>query len=236
MKSNEQGVMLVEIILAIAVLAIITTLVAETSIVSFRSADTSRERSQASELAKEGLEAVRAIRDFDDPAGSPATQGWNRIYCPAIGDFSLCGTKNISTAYYPLVSSGKWILTVTAANGDIVVGNTTYTRKVFIENVCRSTAGDITTVSPCGGGDTDDPSTQKITVRVTKQNQSDVLAEVTDYLSRSRNDVCPQTNWDADPSSTTLPSSAANCFTNTKYESKTNIDTTVTSGSLKLSQ
>lgn len=227
---SDRGIALVEIILAVAVVAVVVTMAAQTSVVSFRSADVSRERSQAVELVKEGLEALRAVRDFDN--GS--SQGWNRIYLPPDGTGNAVTGKGSGNPYYLKVSGSNWILTNAAADGEIPVGDITYTRKIIIDNVSRDISG---TIESIYNSSRDDPSTQKITIQITKPESSAVLAEASDYFSRSRNDVCPQTNWDPGASATVLPApNAGNCYNNSKYESKTDIDTTVTSGSLKLSQ
>jgi hypothetical protein len=98
----------------------------------------------------------------------------------------------------------------------------------MISNVCRndSDGSVVTGVSflPCGIGTSDDPSTQKITVTVTWQNNSFSRDY---YLTRWRNQVCNQTAWVGTGSG---PVTCPNAI----YESATNIDTTSVPGSIKL--
>lgn len=70
-----------------------------------------------------------------------------------------------------------------------------YTRYFYVENVCRTSAGAISGVPPCGS-DTEDPSTQKITVNVgwTILTEHDSFTH-TRYLTRYANHLFSQTDW-----------------------------------------
>lgn len=60
---DESGMSLIEIVAAVAFSVITLGALITLGIVSSRSSDQARKRSQAIEIAKEGMEAVRAIRD-----------------------------------------------------------------------------------------------------------------------------------------------------------------------------
>lgn len=236
--NKKNGQILVEILLAMAILVIIAVAAVQTTSVSLNSVESTKERSQALELAKEAMETVESIRDYDEPTGPPATQGWNRIYCPPDGNFASCGSKGSSSpSYKTTVSGSNWILQSGGPETPIAVGNENYNRDIFIENVCRdNTTNNIASTSAtttCPGGQTEDSSTQKITVKISKSGMTNVT--ISKYISRSRNDICPQTNWTTAGGGQIIANPAP-CYNNTGYGTQTNIDTTGTPGSLKLTQ
>ncbi|MCH8821839.1 type II secretion system protein [Patescibacteria group bacterium] len=109
---------------------------------------------EAVSLAKEGMEAVRNMRD----------ESWK------------LNIKDLltSTTYYPEISGNKWTLTTTAPP----LINGLYTRTVLIDSVDRDVNADIV---PSG---TLDDNTKRITVTVTwKENQKTEDVTIETYIT-----------------------------------------------------
>lgn len=206
-KNYKSGSLLLEILIVIGVVAIIIPIVAQIVVTSLNANKWTVENRIATGLADETIKAVENV----------SFEKWQNIYS------KLKGTTN---HYYPLKNGGAWSL----AFGDesLTVNNLHYVRYFTIYNVCRDDSSKViittTGVPPCTTGNSDDPSTQKITVTVTWTNGT---LSKDYYLTRWRNQVCHQTSWSgAGAGPVSCPS--------TLYESATNIDTSGTPGSLKL--
>ena len=110
---------------------------------------------EAVSLAKEGMEAVRNMRD----------ESWNLN----IKDLTT------STTYYPVISGNKWTLTST----DPVLVNGLYTRTVLIDSVDRDVIN--ANIVPSG---TLELNTKRITVTVTwKENQKTEDVTIETYIT-----------------------------------------------------
>lgn len=203
---RTRGALLLELLIAISVLAIVLSVGSQAVFVSLQSGKTSGESDVAIGLANEALEAVRGT----------AEEKWQNIYTLTKGNHYYA----TSTA-----PAGKWAL----ASGDeaIALNTANYTRYVTIQNVCRDTTP--TSRAITGITDTDgtlttcttstglfDPSTQKVTVTVSWQGSGSPVS-VSDYFLRWRNIVCPQTSWAGGVSS------GVKTCTDTTYESATDI-------------
>lgn len=198
--NNQQGQLLLEILIAISAAAIIVVIGGQIIYVSMQSNKISGNRDVAMSLVNETFEAVRGA----------ATEKWQNVF-----DLTK-GTTN----YYPIKSAGKWVLTSGQEN---VIINITYSRSFTVQNVCRDnssrnitgitdTSGSTTTCAISGGSY--DPSTQRITTAVSWPNADAISSS--EYITRWMNKVCVQTSWD------TVGSGTYSCPT-TNYESKTNI-------------
>lgn len=183
--------MLAELLLAIAILAIVGIMVAQVTTTSVRLSGSSGDRLIQLRLAEEALEALRAVSQ----GNNAASQGWNRLYQPPDGTGDPVTAKGGSQPYRVIQSGGAWILQ--SGEEQITLSGKTYSRKIIIENVCRdTTSGTIVTnagVPPCISGNADDPGTQKITVTVTSSASPSVSLAV--YFSRYLNEGLKQTNW-----------------------------------------
>lgn len=166
---NNRGGLLLELLIVIALLALILSVGAQGVYVSLQSSKVSGDRDTASALASEALEAVRGV----------AEEKWQNIYLLSKG-----------TQHYKVVRSGNaWTL----ALGDetIVLNNVTYTRYVVIDDVSRDLATRLVEGSYTASND--DPSTQKVTVYVTWGSNDSF--SVSDYFFRWKNKICNQTDW-----------------------------------------
>lgn len=215
LQGKSKGQLLIEILLAIAVGAIILGISAQLIFISLRSTQVAKKRTVMVELTKEALEAMRAIRDYNEPTGPPATQGWNRIYCPPDGNFVACGGKGLVNPYR-LVAGTTWTLAIGSEN--ITISGETYTRKIIIDNVSRTSGNVDSTYNSAN----DDPSTQKITVTVSAVGFSDV--SYSEYISRWRNAAPVQTNWSLGGGQVNNPTGGSDSNFNTQYDSGNNLD------------
>lgn len=215
-STQKRGALLLELLIAISVLAIILSVSTQAVFVSMQSGKTSAESDVAIALASEALEASRGI----------AEEKWQNVYNLTKGSH-----------YHPVSSSGnKW--TLSASIEAIQLNTANYTRYITIQNVCRDTIADSRSIT--GITDTDgtlttcttstgtfDPSTQKVTATVSWQGNGSPVA-VSDYFIRWRNKVCSQTGWTTGGSGTTVKTCP-----DTNYDTKDAVVDT-TGGSLKL--
>ena len=96
-KTNQSGMSLVEVILAVAIFAVISTGVISAIIYGSESTAVAGARERATKIAEEGIEAVRNIRD----------SGYSNL--PADGTYGL------------VISGGVWILSGTTDTTDIFI-------------------------------------------------------------------------------------------------------------------
>ena len=208
MKNNfkQNGSLLLELLIVIGVIAIILPLVAQIVVSSLNMNKWSTENKVALNLVDEELKSIDGV----------GFEKWQNLY----------GKIKLSSAhYYTTKSSGAWSLAL--GDESLTVNNLSYTRYFTISNVCRDDTTKLivtaTSTPPCTTGNSDDPSTQKITVTVSWQNGT---LSKDYYLTRWRNKVCAQSAWSGTGSGpVACPSSI--------YESATNIDVSSTT-SLKL--
>ncbi|RJQ31008.1 type II secretion system protein [Candidatus Parcubacteria bacterium] len=214
----NKGMLLLEIIIVIAVLAVVITIGSQTIFVSLRSNKTAGERDSALKLAEETFEAVRTV----------AAENWLNLYKPPDGSGDPVTSKGSSNHYYPSQSDGKWIL----QSGDeiVSVGGITYTRYFSIDNASRDSNKDIESTY---NSSNDDPSTQKISVTVSSSDIADVTA--TEYVFRWRNKVCHKTDWSGGKTYPTDGVETCSSGVSTYYNDDGNIDASQ-GGSIKLSQ
>lgn len=173
---------MLEVLVAIAVVAAVVGIGSQMIIGSLRSSKISNERNAALGLVEETFEAVR----------NSSSERWQNIY-----DL----TKD-SVQYYPQQFSGKW--QVAAGTENIVINSIAYTRYFTVSNVSRDpTTRDIENTYNAGNND---PSTQKIFVTVSWPNADAITSS--EYTTRWRNKACLQTSWQSAGSGTsTCPTS-----------------------------
>ncbi|MFZ2189971.1 MAG: prepilin-type N-terminal cleavage/methylation domain-containing protein, partial [Candidatus Magasanikiibacteriota bacterium] len=112
---NNKGQSLLEVIVALAIFALISATMVSLSTGGFVSMNVGGEQTEAQALAGEGVEAVRAIRD----------RAWNEL---------TFTTSSITT------SSGQWIFS--GENTIAQLGD--YKRTITVETICRDVSNNIT--------------------------------------------------------------------------------------------
>lgn len=206
-KKNNHGVLLIELLLAMAFFASIISVGTQVTLVSVRSSTESEKKDTAVRLARDLIESARAASDGD----------WYQIYNAPHG---------VSDPLIATSTSGVWKVILGVETVTLV--NYTYTRSFTV----ASTSRDFITRSIHEVYDEaqDDPSTQKITATVQIGNGNTVT--FTEYFSRARNIICHQTEWGGGATAGTRI-----CDAPTEHEDTTVIDTgsfDFASGTLKL--
>lgn len=167
LSTSSRGALLLELLIAISVIAAVLSVGSQSVYVSMQSGKTSGETDTAIGLANEALEATRAVAD----------EKWQNIY----------DLTKASQHYKTVLSGNKW--TLETGDETIALNTASYTRYVIVENVSRDAS-----TRMIDTGTNYDPSTQKVTVTVSwTGNGSPVV--VSDYFLRWKNRVCPQTSW-----------------------------------------
>lgn len=149
-----------------------------------------------------------------DSSRSFADGNWTALY--ALG-------KGTGNRYKLLNTAGLW--TTEAGAEAVVIGNLTYSRSFYVDNVSRDGSGNIESVYNAAN---DDPSTQKITVE-TSFPLSGATKTITSayYVTRTQNFVVTQTDWSGG-------SGQAGPITkvNNRFASSANVDFSTTPGSI----
>ncbi len=114
-RYNNQGQLLVELLVALAVAAILIPAIITGFIATRQGVSQARQRLEATALAREASDAVLIVRDA----------GWSNVAIPGI--------------YHPVVTGATWTL----ASGSAVVNG--YTESLVISDVSRDTSGAIVT-------------------------------------------------------------------------------------------
>jgi prepilin-type N-terminal cleavage/methylation domain-containing protein len=135
-KKTQKGFSLVELMIAISLSAIILISMTQAVVVAVDTTERERHLIEATHLAEEGIEALRAMRN-----GS-----WS----------ANIQTLENNIAYYPAISGGNWVMT--GQNPGLALG--VYERTLQLAAVYRD-AND--NVSASG---TLDPDTRKVTMTV----------------------------------------------------------------------
>lgn len=203
-RSRQRGQLLLEILLVIAVLAIVGTLGTHVIYLSMMTDKRAVEKSTALGLTEELAAQVEAI----------AGEKWQNIFLL---------TKNSN--YYAASSSGKWL--VASGIESVPLNGVSYVRQFIVHNVCRMATKQITGITDGGGTgmtctgtpevDAFDPSTEKVTLIVSWTNADPFSESI--YLMRWRNTVCSQTGW------VTSGSSGVKSCPDSSYSSSVNITT-----------
>lgn len=155
LRSNL-GFGLIEVLVAVSIITVAFLAIGQVSIVSLKATQERDARTQAINIAREGIEAVRMIRDA----------GWT----------DNISNLNFGSTYYLATSSGAWILTTT--NPGII--NNKFTRTILVNNVSRDSNDDI-----ISAGGTNDTGTKKITSTVSWGSGKSVklVAYITNILN-----------------------------------------------------
>lgn len=234
-SSRQEGSVLVEILIVIAVIGIIAGGLGSIFYANQRGSDVGRKSTLETSLTQEGFEAIKSIVAANDSA----SQGWNRIYCPPTvvnTDGGTCpgGTKDLNTPYHVQLVGSAWKLYTTSET--ITVSGETYTRAVYIQNVSRDTNGQIESTYVSAD---DDPFTQKISVIITPPSSAPSTTTVS-FVTRSINkqsspSAAPaeQTDWSGGKDASCATSTVTS-YGNQYCSDDTNPDVTGTAGSIKI--
>ena len=169
--SKNQGALLLELLIAISLLAVVLAVAVNGVFLSMQSNKISGERDIANALATESLEAVRSITE----------ENWANIY----------GLTKTTQHYYPIQSAGAW--TLVPGDEIVTLNGVAYTRYITVTDVSRDSI--TRNIEPVYILADDDPSTQQVTVSVTWNTGSPATVTLSNYYFRWKNLVCAQTGW-----------------------------------------
>lgn len=155
------GQLLIEVLIAIGLISLLVASVVPLIYSSSNAIQNQAKVSQATGLAKQTIDATKAIEE----------EKWDNLYSPL-------GTSNKGQAnlYHVSSASGSWQLV--AGPEDIVLDHSTYNCSLVIDNVSRSASGDIESIY---NNSDDDASTQKITAKVTVPGSRPIV--ITEYFT-----------------------------------------------------
>ncbi len=171
MKHKAQ--ILVETIIGVGVIGIVLSGIIPLFMIGIKGGSQSWKAETARFLLQETLDSAKALKQ----------ENWNNIY----------GTTK-GSHYHVVNSSDTW----QRADGDesLTLDNLTYTRYFVVENVSRTGVNGAGELETSYEPSRDDPSTQKITARVSWENSA---MEMGDYLGRYQNSLWEQTDWSGGP-------------------------------------
>lgn len=213
---------MIEILIAVAVGAIIVAYAAAAFVTTIKSNQASRITDTASSLAQELMDNVRSYGEAN----------WQDLYAV----ISKGDTTQACTPYCYYLATGGSPFTLTNNSEQLTVNNIVYTRYFTVENVNRDSCGTGSVTSSaqtaCTGLFSDileDPSTQKITVRVTWPQTVGGTGDFknTGYVTHYVNQTSNFTDWSGSSGTEgpiTQPSNG--------YSSQSGLDTTTTPGSI----
>lgn len=131
--------------------------------------------------------------------------------------------KGSGNVYNLINTAGLWV--AQPGTEAVVIGNATYTRSFYVENVSRDASGNIESVYNAAN---DDPSTQKITVQTSFSISGSAKTIISAfYAARIQNFVVNQTDWSGG-SGQAGPITAVN----SRFSSSVNVDFSTTAGSI----
>ena len=203
---HKKGQTMLEILIAVTLGGILLG-GAVTLIVGFMN---SNKRSQ------EAQSAISLSNDLIEKARSVATENWSSFISLNKGASNHYNVS--STPPFPILS-GDASSTVKGIN---------FKQYFYIENVYRNTVGNI--VASTTAGSVLDPSTIFVVVRITWNNTPQGGINLSEFLTRTRNEAFQQSDWSGGPGQEFFPSEGVNH----KYFSSTNISATSTQGSLRV--
>ncbi|OGG61247.1 hypothetical protein A3C87_01465 [Candidatus Kaiserbacteria bacterium RIFCSPHIGHO2_02_FULL_49_34] len=168
MKS-ARGMLLIEVLLAMAFMAVLVAIGVQVATVSLASTTASEEKDVSHRLARELLEGARAASMSD----------W----------YALTYADRASEHHATTTASAAWA--IASSSETLQVGSHIYTRAFTV----ASTSRDFVTrnLEDIYNPEHDDPSTLLVTATVSSTRGSVTLSE---YITRWQNITCSQTAWD----------------------------------------
>ena len=221
-RRGNKGQSLIEIIVGLAISAILITAAATAIALTIKESFEIKISQIASSLSQEYLDNIQVMAESD----------WFSVYDIANG-----------TPYY-LTASGTTYAAISGSTSTVIMGKT-FIRDFAVGDVKRDSCGvgNITesALTSCNmeiGGNyvANDPSTLKITVTVVADwgNRDRVFSQ-SQYLTRYRNLVFHQTDWSGGNGQESFATTSEGAIVNNKFTSSNNINFSATSGSLFVS-
>lgn len=179
---NNNGQILIEIILATLIGTMIIGAAASLIVASQKSSQISEQKNTAVLLAQEAVESLKSIVE----------NNWHWIFLPPDGAGDKDASKGDGNNYCLKIDgvNNTWTLASNPTDCDIDVNGIIYTRTINIYNVSREDNDDENIINP---GGVEDSSTQKVRIKVSYPSGEDIIVEK--YLTRWRNEIFIQSDW-----------------------------------------
>jgi Tfp pilus assembly protein PilV len=171
-KQQQGGVLLVEVLVALALFLAISTIIAQALSVSFVSEKASRGRAVGAAVLEELLTQVRASSE----------EHWDNIAALSRG-----------TPY--TITSTAGLLLIATGTAAVTVDGTVYTRSFIVRDAGRQMGGTLTPLTFTATSSLRSDSGSLIIDGMVTWGKGDTLA-LQSVLTRWRNIVCGQTSWD----------------------------------------
>ena len=200
MKRRGKGQSLVEVLLAVAIGAILITAGVALIVPALQSNTQASKIQVASSLGKELLDNVRVWSEGN----------WNNVLSLATGTLN---TYYLNASSSPFTAAGPGLVQ------SLVVGTSTYYRSFYLGDVQRDSGGNVVT-----SGGTYDPSTKQITVVYGWPGGT--TSTMSTYVVRGKNTVFSQSDWSGGPNSSGPVTSTNNQFassSNIDYSTSTGV-------------
>jgi len=200
MKQRGKGQSLIEVLLAVAIGAILITAGVALIVPALQSNTQASKIQVASSLGKELLDNVRVWSEGN----------WNNVLLLATGT---------SNTYYLNATSSPFTASTVDSVQSLVVGTSTYTRSFYLSDVQRDSGGNVVT-----SGGNYDPSTKRVTVVYSWPGGT--VNTMSTYVVRGKNAVVSQSDWSGGPGSSGPVTSTNNQFassSNIDYQTSTGV-------------
>lgn len=139
-STNQKGQTLVETMVAVGIIAAVLIAALSLVIAVIQAGIVSRERVQAANLAQEGLEAVRNIRDsywINSTSGSTINERW-KAFKDSLGIDEDITPPIPSVVRNVRLEGTNWVLKENSADFNETLGTTTFTRRITITDLVIS--------------------------------------------------------------------------------------------------
>ncbi len=203
---TNRGQSLVEILIAVAIGAVLVVAGAAMIAPALQSNAQATKEQAASSLGKELIDNVRAWSGGN----------WNNVLALATGTANHYYLNTTSSPFAP--ATGTQSIVITSATSSV-----TYSRYFYLSNVYRDSNGNVVT-----NGGTYDPSTEQVTVVYGWSGGS--TGTMSTYVVRGNNNVFFQNDWSGGPGQAGPVTSTGN-----QFASSSSIDYSTSTGSLYVS-
>jgi len=207
----QKGQSLIEILIGLVIGVIIIGAVVGLLIISLRSDSDTKNTQTASFLAQDNIDKIKSISESN----------WNKIY-------NL--SKGSSSTYYLLYDASSSAFYVLSGYETLTFEGKVFRRYFYVEDVNRNQCGvgsiSTSSITPsCAVGYSWpppvsridlDPSTLKITA-VVLWNNDQRSVKISQYITRSQNQIFQQTDWSGGPGQENFPVSNSSTVVNNKF-------------------
>lgn len=181
-KKRKKGFGILEVLISGVIIIIILGALVVLARNAINNSQYVQERAQAVNLAQEGMEVVRQIRDTNYIDQTPTTD-WRSVVCGAGNSFSFFQYDNLISTYYITYRSDSRFCLVGGAPPAITIGGKSFYRKISFSSISGSPVLTIPTPDVSNAG------ANGVVVKVTvywPNPSGDHKVEIEELLTNSR--------------------------------------------------